>query len=37
MGMRTRSFNKTGFDWLIDWLIIFGTKDDKYKEGKFLK
>ena len=22
LGMRTRSFNKTGFDWLIDWLII---------------
>ena len=21
LGMRTRSFNKTGFDWLIDWLI----------------
>ena len=20
LGMRTRSFNKTGFDWLIDWL-----------------
>ena len=22
LGMRTRSFNKTGFDWLIDWLTI---------------
>ena len=22
LGMRTRSFNKTGFDWLIDWSII---------------
>ena len=21
LGMRTRSFNKTGFDWLIDWLV----------------
>ena len=21
LGMRTRSFNKTGFDWLIDWLF----------------
>ena len=21
LGMRTRFFNKTGFDWLIDWLI----------------
>ena len=21
LGMRTRSFNKTGFDWLIDWLM----------------
>ena len=23
LGMRTRSFNKTGFDWLIDWLMLF--------------
>ena len=23
LGMRTRSFNKTGFDWLIDWYIRF--------------
>ena len=22
LGMRTRSFNKTGFDWLIDWLNV---------------
>ena len=22
LGMRTRSFNKTGFDWLIDWLKL---------------
>ena len=22
LGMRTRSFNKTGFDWLIDWHVV---------------
>ena len=22
LGMRTRSFNKTGFDWLIDWPLL---------------
>ena len=22
LGMRTRSFNKTGFDWLIDWSLV---------------
>ena len=26
LGMRTRSFNKTGFDWLIDWLIVVATE-----------
>ena len=26
LGMRTRSFNKTGFDWLIDWLMIFRSR-----------
>ena len=25
LGMRTRSFNKTGFDWLIDWPLNFVT------------
>ena len=26
LGMRTRSFNKTGFDWLIDWYALFHPK-----------
>ena len=29
LGMRTRSFNKTGFDWLIDWFISV------FQEGSF--
>ena len=36
LGMRTRSFNKTGFDWLIDW-IPFQYKDclSRYKDPPY--
>ena len=30
LGMRTRSFNKTGFDWLIDWLDTRGVCREWY-------